>query len=239
MMPGRWRRRLAQRLAKAGLAGAIIAVTGSGLALAAPGYGPIPPPPPVPGGYFRVVTSVTIGPAGGTVGPVRIDGVRYRLRVPRGTFPIQVQITLTAPEVGQIGNAGFLNERAFSGIGVLIQVNGQTFSGRFGRSLSLRMSSLGINARILVVVWNGRRFVTAHRVTGGGHTKTVLFSSEREQDFALLRHVGGGGRGRVTAVASHHRYATVLSREFLAPADAPLSGLGVLAPGWLKEFSRT
>src|ERR1022692_735892 len=181
-----------------GLGGAALALASSGLALAAPGYGPPPPPPPVPGGYFRVVTSVTIDPSGGMIGSVRVDGVLVTLRVPRGAFPIPVQITLTAPDVGDIGNAGFRHERAFSGVGVLIQVDGQTYSGHFRKPLHLTLKSRRINARDLFVVWNGSRFVRVPRDTVHGHTDFIVFGSEHEQDFAVLGHVGRRRRGHLT-----------------------------------------
>jgi hypothetical protein len=52
--------------------------------------------PTVPGGYSVVVTSQTITPAGGTNGPVTVDGASVTLIVPAGAFPVPVQITLTA-----------------------------------------------------------------------------------------------------------------------------------------------
>ncbi len=235
MMPWMRRCRLVQRLAMVGLGGAALALASSGLALAAQGYGPPPPPPPpVPGGYFRVVTSVTIGPSGGTIGPVRVDGVLVTLRVPRGAFPIPVQITLTAPDVREIGNAGFRHERAFSGVGVLIQVDGQTYTGHFGKPLHLILKSHRINAGDLFVVWNGTRFVRVPLDADHGHTDVIIFGSEHEQDFAVLRHVSGRRRVHFTAAGNHQVGVEILARAFFAPAGSPAPGLGVLATGWLQ-----
>lgn len=229
------RRRLVQRLAMAGM-GAVLALASSSLALAAPGYGP-PPPPPVPGGYFSVVTSVTIGPVGGTIGPVGVDGVLVTLRVPRGAFPIPVQVTLTAPVVHDIGNAGFRHEQAFSGVGVLVQADGQTYSGQFLRPLDLTLASRRINASDLFVVWNGTRFVRLARSTVHGDRDFSVFDSEHEQDFAVLRHASGHRGTRFTAAGSRPAGVEVLAREFLVPAGSPPSGLGVLAPEWLQAVS--
>lgn len=232
------RLRLVRRLVMAGL-GAALAIGSSGLALAAPGYGGPPPPPPVPGGYFRVVTSVTIGPSGGIIGPVMVDGVLVTLRVPRRAFPMPVQITLTAPDVGEIGDAGFRHERAFSGVGVIVQVDGQTYSGQFLRPLHLTLESRKINASDLFVVWNGTRFVRVFRATVHGHTAFVAVESGNEQDFAELSHVRGHRRGHFTAAGHHRVGAEVLAQAFLMPAGSPVSGLGVLAPEWLQAVSQT
>ena len=109
MMRRIWMHKLGQRLAIVMLAGAAILVTtGAGGALAAGGYGPpAPGPPKVPGGHCVVVTSQTITPAGGTIGPVTIDGASVTLIVPAGAFPVPVQITLTAPNLCAISTAGF------------------------------------------------------------------------------------------------------------------------------------
>lgn len=216
--------------------GAALAIGSSGLALAAPGYGG-PPPPPVPGGYFSVVTSVTIDPRGGIIGPVMVDGVLVTLRVPRRAFPMPVQITLTAPDVSEIGDAGFRHERAFSGVGVIVQLDGQTYSGQFLRPLGLTLESRRINASDLFVVWNGTRFVRVFRTTVHGHTAFVAVESGNEQDFAELSHVRGHRRGHFTAAGDHRVGAEFLARELFAPAGSQLFGLGVLAPEWLQSVS--
>ncbi len=148
-----------------------------------------------------------------------------------------VQITLTAPDVAQIGDAGFRHDRAFSGVGVLIQVDGQTYPGHFRRPLHLTLESHEIDARDLFVVWNGTRFVRVPRDTDHGHTDFIVFDSEHEQDFAVLKPARGRRRGHLTAVDNRHVGVEVLTREFLVPAGSPLSGLGVLAPEWLQAVS--
>ena len=54
-----------------------------------------------------MITSQTITPAGGTIGPIIVDGAIITLIVPAGAFPVPVQITMTAPNLFAIGVAGF------------------------------------------------------------------------------------------------------------------------------------
>src|ERR1700733_1461729 len=93
-------RKLGPRAAIVMLGSTALAVAAAGGALASTGYGPPgPAAPTVPGGFSAVVTSQTIGPAGGKIGPVSVDGVTTTLTVPAGAFPGPVQITLTAPDL--------------------------------------------------------------------------------------------------------------------------------------------
>src|ERR1700733_3105818 len=102
-MPHICRYKRVRRLATAGIAGAAMLIGSPGTALAA--YGPPTPTPPVaiPGGYYCIVTSQTVGPAGKATGPLRFQRLVVRLGVSKGTFPVQVQITVTEP-YGQNGN---------------------------------------------------------------------------------------------------------------------------------------
>ncbi len=159
-MPRAKRFHLAQKLAIVALGAAALAIgTGQLPALA---YGG-PPPPPAPGGYTAVVTSQTIGPDGGVIGPVRVDVCSVALTVPRGTFKSQVQITITAPTVQDIGDGGQPGYRAVCGVGVLIQVDGQPYTGGFGHELILDISGINITHNARVVVWNGTEFVQSPR----------------------------------------------------------------------------
>ena len=230
--------KLALRLGIAGLAATAMVIANSGLALADAGYGPPPPPVPVPGGYFRVVTSQTVGLAGGVIGPLRVGRLIVTLRVPGHAFPRAVQITITEPRVGRIGNAGFRRYRALGGVGILVQVNGSIYRGTFLKRLMLTMSSRRIRAADLVVVWNGRRFVTVPGATERFHSERVSFSSEIDEDFAVLRPAGfvltsNAAKAAVgTSAAAATRSwtgAAVLAEEFLVPAGSPLPGLGVLS----------
>ena len=185
-MPRAKRFHLAQKLAIVALGAAALAIgTGQLPALA---YGG-PPPPPAPGGYTVLVTSQTIGPDGGVIGPVRVDVCSVALTVPRGTFKSQVQITITAPTVQDIGDGGQPGYRAVCGVGVLIQVDGQPYTGGFGHELILDISGINITHNARVVVWNGTEFVHV-AATIAGPTVRVRFSGSNE-DFAVL--VPGGG----------------------------------------------
>ena len=58
--------------------------------------------PAPPGGFTALVTTVTITPAGGVVGPVTVDGAQVTVHVPAGAFPEDVQLTITAPHLPAI-----------------------------------------------------------------------------------------------------------------------------------------
>lgn len=178
-------RKLSRMLALALLGSSALLLASAGAALAAGGYGPPPPPvPPVPGGFSAVVTSVTIGPAGGTIGPVRVDGFLDKIVVPPGAFPVPVQITVTAPNVRAIGDAGFPGFEAISGVGIQVQRNGSPYRGAFRKPLKLDTTSPSLTRSDIVVRWNGRRFVDDHSVDLDGHMDQVGFQTD--PDFAIL-----------------------------------------------------
>jgi hypothetical protein len=130
------------------------------------------------------VTSVTIGPAGGTIGAVRVDGFLDKIVVPAGAFPVPVQITVTAPNVRAIGDAGFPGFEAIGGVGIQIQRNGVPYQGDFLKSLKLDTTSPSLTRSDVVVRWNGRRFVDDHSVDLDGHMDQVGFHTD--PDFAIL-----------------------------------------------------
>ena len=138
-------RRLLPYVAVAMLGSAVLVGTGTDVAMAAGfspgppagGYGPAPPAGPVPGGYFAVVTSQTFGPSGGTIGPVHVGALLVTVTIPAGAFPVPVQITLTAPDVAGIADAGFAGYQAVGGVGILVQENGTAYPGTFLKPLSL------------------------------------------------------------------------------------------------------
>jgi hypothetical protein len=215
MMRRIWMPKLGQRFAIVVLGGAIMLINGVGAALAAGGsYGPpAPVPPTVPGGYFAVVTSQTITPAGGTIGPLTINGASVRLVVPAGAFPVPVQITLTAPDLGAIGNAGFRSFSVVAGVGIQVQENGSTYPGTFLKPLTLDISSSSITSSSLVVVWNGTAFVTDPSATvRSGEARS---SFDTDPDFAVLTPAG-------TAM-------TAIPGATSASTGKPLLGEGILA----------
>jgi hypothetical protein len=213
MMRRIWMHKLGQRFAIVTLGGAAMLITGVGGALAAGGYGPAPPlPPRVPGGY-QCMVSRTLTPVGGTIGPVTIDGASVTLIVPAGAFPVPVQITLCAPELGARGNAGFRGFRVVAGVGIQVQENGSTYPGTFLKPLTLDVSSSSITASSIVVVWNGTAFVTVPDATARSGEVTASFDTD--PDFAVLTPVG---------VAP-----TAIPGATSAATGKPLLGEGILA----------
>ncbi len=237
-MPRAQRFHLAQKLAMVALGAATLAIsTGQLPALA---YGP-PPPPPTPGGYTAVVTSQPIGPDGGVIGPVGVGACSVALTVARGTFNSQVQITITAPTVQDIGDGGQPGYRAVCGVGVLIQVDGQPYTGGFGHPLTLDISGVSIRHNARVVVWNGEKFVPVNPIAAGP-TLRVRFSGSGE-DFAVLVPGGGGPSGssqtQVATASRGNRMAgsVILTSLFIATPGLSPAGIGVLAPQWLAAIS--
>jgi hypothetical protein len=194
-----------------------------GTALAA--YGPPTPTPPVaiPGGYYCIVTSQTAGPAGKATGPLSFQRLVVRLGVSKGTFPVQVQITVTepygqngncqgAPDIGNGGLHGFL---AFAGVGILVQVGGLAYPGEFLKPLILRLTSKLITSSTVIVVWHVNRFVKApHAVV---HRGSATVAAVANSDFAVLNPAGKPPSPATT------------SALYLA-AGSSLPGLGVRAP---------
>src|SRR5277367_5691114 len=134
-MPGAKRFHLAQKLAIVALGAATLAVVNPGLLPAQAAYVPPPTSKPAPGGYKAVVTSQTVTSRGAVI-IARIDGLEVSLTIPAGTFKTPVQVILTAPDVLGVGGTdpGY---RAVGGVGVLIEVNGKPYTGRFAHSLTL------------------------------------------------------------------------------------------------------
>ena len=250
-MPRAMRSNLALKLATVAVGAATLAIAAGQLPAQA-AYGPPPPPPNAPGGFHAVVTSVTIGPGGGVIGPVRIDGLLVALTIPPGTFTTPVQITLTAPNGLGIGSGGHSGFRPVGGVGVLVEVNGVPYTGNFAHRLTLDISGFSIGPRDRVGEWNGTifQFIGANV---SGHTVVISFVGS--EDFAVFaptgRGGGGGGRfggprsrsaraGETTAVtrARHMPEQAILTSLFLAPAGSSPAGIGVLAPEWLAASSR-
>jgi len=239
-MPREKRSNLAQKLATVAVGAATLAIAYAGQ-LPALAYGP-PPPPPAPGGYQSVVASTTIGPAGGVVGPLEVDGCRVALRVPAGTFTTDVQVTITAPSVSGIGDGGHPGYHAVCGVGVGISINGKQYTGAYGHSLTLVISGFELRPGDRVAVWNGKIFEFVGAQVRG-FAAVISFRGSGE-DFAVLAPGGGGGgrpsrHGVNAAVRSGHgAREEVLTSLFLrSPGQSP-AGIGVLAPEWLTIISR-
>jgi hypothetical protein len=154
--------------------GAAIAWGTAGVASAATQS--VPPPvatPLPPGGFSAVVTTQTVGPAGGTVGPVAVNGAEVTIHIPAGAFPADVQITITAANLSDIPPApGF---RVVAGVGVGVSMNGAKYSGMFLKPITVDIASPNIDASSMASIWNGSAFVTdpASAVTAGMATITM------------------------------------------------------------------
>jgi len=215
MMCRIWMRGLGQMFAIVMLAGATMLITGVGGALAAGGYGPPAPVAlKVPGGYHCAVTSQTITPAGGSIGPVTIERASVTVIVPPGAFPVPVQITLCAPELWAIGNAGFRNFKVVAGVDIQVQQNGSTYPGTFLKPLTLHISSSSITASSIVVVWNGTAFVTVPGATARSGEVTAGFDTD--PDFAVLTPTSSPARTAIPGATS-------------ATTGKPLLGEGIVA----------
>lgn len=218
MMCRIWMRGLGQMFAIVMLAGATMLITGVGGALAAGGYGPPAPVAlKVPGGYHCAVTSQTITPAGGSIGPVTIERASVTVIVPPGAFPVPVQITLCAPELWAIGNAGFRNFKVVAGVDIQVQQNGSTYPGTFLKPLTLIMSSSSITASSILTVWNGTSFVTDPDSTA--RSGEIKADFDTDPDFAVLTPA----RGATTAIPGATSAVT----------GKPLLGEGILAAAML------
>jgi len=211
-------------------------------------YGPPPPPIPVPGGYFQVVTSQTIGASGGTIGPLSAGNVTATLVMPAGSFRAPQQVTITEPDVAAIGNGGRRGYLAIGGVGVVIQHgNGSPYLGLFSRPLILTLTSPQFSPGDLVVAWNGSRFVPVPGATVRNHTVTIRIFNPALQFYAVLSPTRAPLIAKVRRSARHGTSSAVASRSgareaiFAAlirrPAGTLLPGLGVLAPTWLNAIA--
>jgi len=193
-------------------------------ASAASEYGPVPPAggaaPPggaagaaPPGGYSDVTTSQTITPAGGTIGPVTVDGATLTLVIPAGAFPVSIQITITGPDLFAVGSAGTAGYKAVAGVGIQVQENGLPYPGTFLKPLTATIRSSSITSSSVVVVWNGTAFVTEpdSTVTSGG----AVVRFDTDPDFAVLSPVAAT--------------ATAIPGATKAATGKPFTGEGILA----------
>src|SRR5580693_296633 len=151
-------------------------------AAAATAYGPPPPATSVPpGGFTAVITTVSVGPAGGTIGPVSVDGADLTVTVPRGAFPSVVQITVTAPDLSLITPPAGIT--VVAGAGIQVTLNGAPYPGTFLKAVTATFRSSKIMPSSDVVVWNGTSFVIDPASTTTEGMATVSFDSD--PDFAV------------------------------------------------------
>jgi hypothetical protein len=170
----------------------VVAAATSGEAFASTASHAAYGPPPVtttvpPGGFTAVVTTVTIRPAGGTIGPLDVDGVSVDITIPRGTFSRLVEITVTAPDLTAVTpQAGFT---IVAGVGIRVIVNGSPYTGTFLNAITVAFRSSEITASSEVVVWNGKSFLIDPDYTTGEGVARVSFGSA-DSDFAVASPVG-------------------------------------------------
>jgi hypothetical protein len=224
-----------------------VALVGVNSATANAVYGPPPPPVPVPGGYFQIVTSQTIGTAGGTIGPVSAGNVEATLTIPGEAFTLPLQVTITEPTVADIGNGGRRGHLAIGGVGVVIQDGPSLYPGIFSRPLILTLSSPQLSPGDVVVVWNGTRFMPTPGAIVHNHSVTIRILSSSAEFFAILKPAGSPATGLAGPPRRHSASSSVTSefmvsdavfeRLFRRSADFPMPGLGVLAPAWLNAFA--
>jgi hypothetical protein len=141
-------------------------------------YGPTPPVVTPPGGFSVVITSRTITPAGGVIGPVLVGRADATLTIPAGAFPVPVQITLTAPGLAAFGTAGVRGYRTVGGIGIQVQEDGSPYPGSFRKPVTVTLRSRQITSGSIVQTWNGRAFVTDTGATVDAGDAVTAFDSD-------------------------------------------------------------
>ena len=153
--------------------------------------GPPPPPVPVPGGFLTVVTSQSVGPGGGSVGPVSAGNTQTGVTVPPGAFTAGLDVTITTPNVGGIGNAGFCGYNAVAGVGVVIQnpSDGSVNHGFFPNPLVVTINSPDIKPGDVIVEWNGVKFVRVSATVSNG-TAVIRLDKGGYHFFAILAPTG-------------------------------------------------
>lgn len=141
--------------------GAAVALGTAGVASAATANRQSVPPPVTtplpPGGFSTVVTTQTITPAGGTVGPVTVAGAGVTVHIPAGAFPSDMQVVITAPDLAAVPPAPGM--MVVAGVGVGVDLNGSKYSGTFSTPITIDITSPKITASSEVGTWNGSAFV--------------------------------------------------------------------------------
>jgi hypothetical protein len=201
---------------------------------AAAAYGPPPPATGVapPGSYSAVRTSQTITPAGGTIGPVVVDGATVTLVIPAGAFPVSVQITITGPNLFAVGDAGTAGYKAVAGVGIQAQENGSAYPGTFVKPLTLTIRSSSITSSSVGVVWNGTAFATETDTTVASGVAVVRFDTD--PDFAVLSPLA-----TTAAVPIPDATKSVTGKPFIGEGILAcvliVLGASGLAIGWRKR----
>ena len=191
---------------------------------------------PPPGGFNCILTSRTIGPWGGRIGPLRDGALRITIVIPRYTFPVPVQLTITEaysryrPCLG-VSVARLRGFRLFGGVGIEVTL-GESPYGLFPHRIRLRIRRINVPVRVGgsrrsrsnggVTVIAGRRHdgTSQHRGVNVRGTRGVRRGPEappRQHDVETARR-------------SRHRGDRAADRG-AAAWRLWLPGLGVLAAG--------
>jgi hypothetical protein len=168
----------------ASIGGLATATTAEASTAAVGQYGPPPPPPQGLPGFTTVVTSVTVCPEGGVVGPATIDGASVELVVPDGAFSGCVQVTMFEGDLTVIKDAVFAGFAADTAIGVTVSLNGAKVTGTFPKPLTLIADSPTITTASIAATWNGVSLLPyANAVATAGEIRIAILA---DPDFAVL-----------------------------------------------------
>jgi hypothetical protein len=164
--------------------GAAVALGTAGVASASTaGSQSVPPPvatPLPPGGFSAVVTTQTICPSGGVIGPVAVNGAEVTIHIPAGAFTECVQIVITSADLGAVTpTPGFM---VVAGVGVGVSINGVPYQGLFLKAITVDISSPKIDASSMVGTWNGSAFVA----DPSSATSAGLASITMDSDAAFI-----------------------------------------------------
>jgi hypothetical protein len=172
-------------LAGAASIGGLATATAAEADTAAAGqYGPPPPPPPSQPGFTTVVTSVTVCPNGGIVGPAVVDGASVELDVQPGTFSTCVQVTIFDGDLAVIKGAVFTGFTAVTAIGVEVSLNGADIPGTFTHPLDLIVRDPGITGSSIAATWNGVSLLPYPDVVTTAGEMRIFFDTD--PDFTVL-----------------------------------------------------
>jgi hypothetical protein len=203
-------------------------------------YGPPPPPPhqPPPGGFNCILTSRTIHPWGGRIGPLSDGALRITVTIPPYTFPVPVQVTITEPysRFGACQGVPVTRLHCFrliGGVGIEVTL-ANAFYGLFPRRIQLRIGRINVSGfefeEVGVVGGNGHVTVVGARRHEGPITIGVRTSEVLGVFVKTRRHFHLGG---TTSRQRHGNGDAVPPGELLTaallPAGSRLPGLGVLA----------
>jgi hypothetical protein len=175
-------------------------------------YGPPPPPTSSPpGGFTAVVTVVSVGPAGSTIGPMTVDSAEVTVVIPAGAFHQVVEVIVTAPVLAAITPPP--GSVIVAGVGVRVTLNGSPYPGTFPAPISATFRAPRITATSDVMAWNGTSFVSDPNATTTAGAATVTLASD--PDYAIAAPVSSP--------------VTVVPGATIPVTGKPFLGEGILA----------